>query len=266
MQEAGADIFDLIEVSADMTVILGRTASAPVPMEPDTIALVFGLGTPSHGPTLRILPVRHLADQTEGDDPSGQGVTLLVAPAGYRRLGGRGPDEADRRGYYLSTELRAIVVSLRDCAMTGAARRAYRGAKGVELLCETIRLMDETRAVPLASCCGLSRADATRIIAARRMIDERWREPLNLAAIGRACGLNRAKLTRGFRDMFESSITQAIAERRLSQASRMLLTTDLPIASVGYENGYLNNASFARAFARRYGVPPSDYRAARLAA
>ena len=34
----------------------------------------------------------------------------------------------------------------------------------------------------------------------------------------------------------------------------MLLTTDKPVSSIGYENGYLNNASFARAFSRRFGV------------
>jgi AraC family transcriptional activator of pyochelin receptor len=41
----------------------------------------------------------------------------------------------------------------------------------------------------------------------------------------------------------------------------MLRTTDLPVSSIGYENGYLNNASFARAFSRRFGLSPSDFRA-----
>ena len=98
------------------------------------------------------------------------------------------------------------------------------------------------------------------------MIDERWSEKLTLDKIARACGLNRAKLTRGFRDMFSCSIAEAIAEQRLSQAKRMLMTTNLPISSIGYENGYLNNASFARAFGRRFGVSPSDFRACQFAA
>ncbi len=66
--------------------------------------------------------------------------------------------------------------------------------------------------------------------------------------------------------MFRCSIGEALAEQRLSQASRMLLTTDLPVSSVGYENGYLNNASFARAFGRRFGKSPSDFRIDQAAA
>ncbi len=93
------------------------------------------------------------------------------------------------------------------------------------------------------------------------MIDDRWNEKLTLDAIARACGLNRAKLTRGFREMFNCSIAEALAERRLLEARRLLLTTDLPVSSIGYESGYLNNASFSRAFSRHFGHSPSDYRA-----
>jgi AraC family transcriptional activator of pyochelin receptor len=46
----------------------------------------------------------------------------------------------------------------------------------------------------------------------------------------------------------------------------MLLTTDLPVSSVGYESGYMNNASFSRAFGRRFGRSPTDFRSAPLAA
>jgi AraC family transcriptional regulator, transcriptional activator of the genes for pyochelin and ferripyochelin receptors len=261
-----AEPVEVIEVSPEMTVMLGRAAQLPAPPAEGAVVLLFGLGTASHVPTLRILAARDLAALALEDDPAGQVVALLLAGPALLRLGGRAPGEADARGYHLASELRAIAVALRDCPMGGEARRVYRAAKGIELLCETIRLMEAAGVVPLASGGGLSLADATRILAARRMIDERWSEPLSLQAIGRACGLNRAKLTRGFRDMFDVSIAKAIAERRLSQAGRMLLTTDLPVSSIGYENGYLNNASFARAFARRYGVAPSNYRAARLAA
>jgi AraC family transcriptional activator of pyochelin receptor len=46
----------------------------------------------------------------------------------------------------------------------------------------------------------------------------------------------------------------------------MLLATDLPVSSVGYACGYLSNASFTRAFSRRYGVVPSRLRAEEMAA
>ena len=59
-----------------------------------------------------------------------------------------------------------------------------------------------------------------------------------------------------------------IAEQdlKLRGAGEMLRSTDLPVSSIGYRCGYLNNASFTRAFSRHYGVAPTQYRAHRLAA
>ena len=141
-----------------------------------------------------------------------------------------------------------------------------RSAKAIELLCETWAALDAGGLIPVAGDSDLSQADSRRLLEARRLIDEQWGRKLSLHDIAACCGLNREKLTRGFRKMFDCSVAEALAERRLSEASRMLVTTDLPVSSIGYENGYLNNASFARAFGRRFGLSPSDYRAARVAA
>ena len=46
----------------------------------------------------------------------------------------------------------------------------------------------------------------------------------------------------------------------LAEARRMLLATDLPVASVAYRCSYQNNAAFTRAFNRRFGVPPTALR------
>ncbi|MDO9369389.1 MAG: AraC family transcriptional regulator, partial [Sphingopyxis sp.] len=142
----------------------------------------------------------------------------------------------------------------------------YRGAKSLELLCETMRLDLDDILLPHGQGAGLTVADSERLLAARRVIEERWSEKLTIEGIARLCGLNRGKLTRGFRDLFDCSIADAIAEQRLGHAGNMLVVTDLPISSIGYRCGYLNNASFTRAFARHFGVAPTRYRAARLAA
>jgi AraC family transcriptional regulator, transcriptional activator of the genes for pyochelin and ferripyochelin receptors len=145
-------------------------------------------------------------------------------------------------------------------------RDTLRLAKSIELLCATFDSIARDALVPADADGALGELDARRIVAARRMIDEQWREKLTLDTIARACGINRAKLTRGFRSMFDMTIADAIAERRLGGAGQMLRSTDLPVASIGYACGYLNNAAFTRAFSRRFGVAPTQYRAHRLAA
>lgn len=253
-----AGTIEWIEVSPEMTAILGRGPFAGAPLPPAPVLLSFELGGAGAQPAVRIG-----GDGAGGDSDR---LFLVVAHSALLRLGGRLASPADRIGYHLPSELRAIALALRDCPLRGESRNVYRLAKSIELLCETIRLQREGAMAPLAGEGGLSVADTNRLMAARRMIDERWQEKLTLPAIARACGLNRAKLTGGFRDLFGCTIAEALAERRLAQAGRMLLTTDQPISSIGYANGYLNNASFARAFSRRYGVTPSGFRACGVAA
>jgi AraC family transcriptional activator of pyochelin receptor len=249
-----------IEVSPEMTAMIGRgpfSGTAPLPTDP--MIFCFDFGAAGAQPSVRI-------GASVGDDDDTDLLFLFVARAALLRVGGRNPDATDGIGYHLPTELRTIALALRDCPMTGEGRTVYRLAKSLELLCETVRMQRDETLVPLAGDGLLSFADTSRLIVARRLIDERWNEKLTLDAIARACGLNRAKLTGGFRLLFGCTIAEALAERRLSHAGRMLLTTDKQVSSIGYANGYLNNASFARAFSRRFGVSPSDYRACGAAA
>ncbi|HWE46536.1 MAG TPA: AraC family transcriptional regulator [Caulobacteraceae bacterium] len=255
---------DFVEVSTEMTTLLGPCPVVQPPIPHAPIALVFHLGDTDEPPRLHLDLSPDLAElrRAAGDAR----IVFLVSRAAVLRIGGKSLVGSNGADFHLSSELRAIALALRDADTPVEARATYRLAKSIELLCETIRQFDMGVIVPLVVDAELSLADTRRILQARRVIDERWNEKLTLDAIARACGLNRAKLTRGFREMFDCSVAEAIAERRLSQASRLLLTTDLPVSSVGYEAGYLNNASFARAFGRHFGRSPSDYRAGALVA
>jgi len=248
-----------IQVSPEMTAVIGRGDVAGAPLPPDPLLLCFELSGAGGHAAVRI----GAEGGPQGDDADR--LRLFVARAAWLRLGGPEPEAVTCGAYHLPSDLRAIVLALSDCTREGEPRNVYRLAKSIELLCDTLRALREETLLPLVAGGGLSSSDWNRIVGARRMIDERWHEKLTLETIARACGLNRDKLTRGFRIMYDCSIAEALAARRLRQAGLMLRTTDKPVSSIGYANGYLNNASFARAFGRHYGVSPSDYRAARMA-
>lgn len=252
-----------IIVSHEMTVVRGRGVLRPIAIPPGALALVFDMGAAS--PSLTCVGADHV-DQAMSNG-EGARVALLLAPAVVDRIGGRfQPDAQTADIYYLPSELRAIALAVRDCERSGEAAEIYLAAKSIELIYETWTLLDGGNLTPMVFGADLSEADCRRIAAARRLVETRWREKLSLDTVAAECGLNREKLTRGFRQMFACSVTEALAEHRLTQASRMLLTTDLPVSCVGYENGYSNNASFTRAFGRRFGASPSDFRARHLAA
>jgi AraC family transcriptional activator of pyochelin receptor len=252
-----------IKVSDEMTVVVGQPQAVIIPER--AVALAYTLGTIQDSATIAIVDSATVPALMDNHGP-GTRIVLLVDAAVITRMERAMPITGAVEMLHMPSELRTIALALRDCDVPREAGDLYRSAKAVELLCETLRLRAAALLQPLAAHGALSRAHSLRIMAARRLIDERWSEKLSLEKIATSCGLNRESLTRGFREMFKCSIAEALAERRLGEASRMLLTTDLPVSSIGYENGYGNNASFARAFGRRFGLSPSDYRAQRLAA
>jgi AraC family transcriptional regulator, transcriptional activator of the genes for pyochelin and ferripyochelin receptors len=255
---------ETILVSPEMTTLIGHGTVDRRSLPQDPLILVFALGGVGQRATLRLADI---ATEELGSAPEGpSSLTFAVEHAAVERLFGWRAGASHDQRFHITSTMREIALTLRDCALAGEARTAYRLAKSIELLCVAAEALRDGTLVPVADDGALSLGDASRVVAARRMIDERWTEKLTLCEIARACGINRGKLTRGFRELYRCSITEAIAERRLVEASRRLLTTDLPVSTIGYQTGYLNNASFARAFGRRFGRSPSDYRADRMAA
>ena len=253
-----------VVVSPEMTILRGRGPLPPGPIPTGALAVAFDMGP--NRPSLAVVGAQRVPALLSQPEASVR-VIALMAPEVVRRLGGSFiPTPETEHAFHLPCELRGVALSIRDYTRTGQAAEIYLSAKSIALVYETWAMLDEDGLTPMALCSDLSQADCDKIVAARRLIEDRWHEKLSLNQLAAACGLNREKLTRGFREMFACSVGEALAEQRLKQASRMLLTTDLPVSSVGFENGYLNNASFTRAFGRRFGVSPSDFRARRLAA
>ena len=239
-----------IEVSPEMLAFVGDGAVTP-DWPTDWLVLYFdGLAGP--------------ATVMSGGACDHAELVFAIAPGACERLFGAVPSPGC--SWHLPSELRAIALAVRDCPLSEPARSTLRLAKSIELLCAVMTRLADDALVPADGGGSLSARDAELVIAARRLIDERWREKLTLDAIARAAGLNRAKLTRGFRVLFDCSVADALAENRLGGARRMLRETDLPVASIGYACGYRNNASFTRAFSRRYGMPPTRLRDAEMAA
>ena len=194
---------------------------------------------------------------------SDRGLDMVVTEAACRRLFG-GAIESGR--WHLSVPLRSITIAIRDAEGLGDVGHVLRLAKSMELLCCAAAHLRARSLLPADGSGVLSRDDAVRIAAARQLIDERFHEKLTLETIARSCGLNRAKLTRDFRATFSCTVADAIQETRLASARQMLLGTSLPVSVVGFRCGYQSNASFTRAFSRRFGRAPTQLRNERIAA
>jgi AraC family transcriptional activator of pyochelin receptor len=253
---------EAIEVSPEMVALLGAGGREGVKLPECSAALILTLGT---APSVRIAFDAIHSPSIEA--PAGASVlTLIVMRSALDRLFGWCPLADDGAMLHLNAEIRSIAAALTDCSRNDGSRTPYLLAKSIELLCEIVTAVQQGALVPVAPVGTLSQLDSRRLIEARRIIDEHWSEKLTLGQIARRSGLNRTKLAKGFRALYHCSVSEALSEKRLAEARRQLQSTDLPVGIIGYRSGYLNNASFARAFGRRFGVSPSDFRAWGVAA
>jgi AraC family transcriptional regulator, transcriptional activator of the genes for pyochelin and ferripyochelin receptors len=251
---------ETIQVSAEMLALVGKGLAGGQPWPTNPVAFVIDVSGFREPPTFKFLAHPQIEQLSENADL--QRLIFLVASEACDRLRGETFSLEDGRSYLLTAELRAIGLSIRDCALPEAAALPYRLAKCIELFCEIIEADRHSTLIPVVGeiGCTLASSDVGRVAAAKLIIDERWNEPLTLEQIARECGINRSKLSRGFRELYGTSVADALSERRLEQARKSLLVTDLPVGLIGYRSGYQNNASFTRAFGRRFGVSPSELR------
>lgn len=260
----GGGQMEAIDVSPEMLALVGTgdVGSHRWPSDPVALEIHFGdCRTPA---CLRYLdrPTPELL-KGRGAEPR---LVQLVSRSACTRLLGKALDWEDGAIRYLPSALQAIVLAIRDCRLSLAAAEPYRLAKNIEFFCE---LMEAHRSGALGEAApppGLTTTDRERIAVARQLVDQQWNEKLTLELIARECGINRSKLARGFRELYGCTVSEALAERRLAEARQQLIATDLPVALIGYRNGYQNNAAFTRAFGRRYGLSPSTFRSMGVAA
>ncbi len=91
-------------------------------------------------------------------------------------------------------------------------------------------------------------------------IEERYREPISLKDVARAVGLTPGHLTTLVRRKTGRTVLEWIIERRMAEARRLLVETDLSVEEVGRGVGYGDAGYFARAFRRAHGATPLGWR------
>lgn len=92
------------------------------------------------------------------------------------------------------------------------------------------------------------------------VIEAQFHETLSLENVAEAVHLSPAHLTTRVRRATGRTVNTWIAERRMAEARRLLLQTDLYIADVAAASGYADPAYFARQFRRRHNLSPLHYR------
>lgn len=187
-------------------------------------------------------------------------IQLSVARADLeQRLGGSIPEPATLMQLLESSQMgKALKAQMHLTArfMAGAteAERAF--------------MLDQLMQLALFTCETATEAFAERspahsdlFLSALQLIEQNISRPgFDARALQAQLGCSRATLYRAFAEV-GTSVSNTITELRIARAKAMLARSpDMPVGHVAARSGWYDNASFARAFRRREGMSPREFR------
>jgi AraC-like DNA-binding protein len=167
------------------------------------------------------------------------------ASAGAQRLN---VSAAERPSW--SERFRTLELELRE------RRDGYREAVVAHL---TLLLVDVARLA--ADVVGdLMLKDEPLLAEVFRVIEASYQEPISLRDVAIAVNLSPGHLTTVVRQKTGRTVQEWIAERRMAQARRLLVETDLTVAEVGRRAGYADPVYFSRCFRRAHATTALRWR------
>lgn len=99
-----------------------------------------------------------------------------------------------------------------------------------------------------------------RLARALRYIHQNAEQEMDIQELARVAGMSRTSFAVQFRDAMGTTPAAYVAEWRLLKARRLLIGSDIPLAQLPDRVGYSTDASFARAYRRRFSESPATTR------
>lgn len=91
-------------------------------------------------------------------------------------------------------------------------------------------------------------------------MEDHLTEPLNLEILAEESGYSKYHLHRMFTGVVGMPVHSYLQRRRLTEAARMLIFTDMPILDIALQAGYGTQQSFSKAFKEQFRHSPKAFR------
>jgi len=92
------------------------------------------------------------------------------------------------------------------------------------------------------------------------VMEQNFAYNLKLEEFARLCHMSLSTFKKSFKEYYHTTPAVWLRERKLDRALHQLLTSDLRISQVSFENGFEDTSHFIRVFKQKYGLTPLQYR------
>jgi AraC-like DNA-binding protein len=106
----------------------------------------------------------------------------------------------------------------------------------------------------------ISDYEKQQLLQVRSLLEQELTKHYSLYELARKAGLNRFKLTYGFRLLYGNSIYRYLKEKRMARAIELLYFEEMAVKEVSYACGFTNPHNFSTAFRQFYGCTPLEFR------
>lgn len=124
---------------------------------------------------------------------------------------------------------------------------------------ESILLLNQTQDAPAIQQI-LSSLFSPTVYSIKQIINSHIFSDLAIEDIAQLCNLSLSSFKREFRKIYNDSPANYIKNRKLEQASELLLISDQRISDIAYDCGFNDLAHFSKSFLAKFKMSPSNYR------
>jgi len=152
-----------------------------------------------------------------------------------------------------SPNFEAFIRSIVEPTVSDGVRSSYLRAKFGEMLCHISSSSNHLS----ANDEDIHHFEVMRLAKAKQFLDENISGKYDINDVARHIGLNKSRLSTGFKNRYRVSIRDYRLELRLGRAYALLSQTSMSIEQISIRCGYQNVGNFSRAFKSRFGSSPS---------
>jgi AraC-like DNA-binding protein len=163
--------------------------------------------------------------------------------------------------YKLCCKSQLILQEIEYSSYTGAFKNLFIQTKAIELLLINLNYINNIIDNKCYGCKFLNQPlEKDKIVKAKEIIDLHQGTYPSIAVLSLWVGINQCYLKKGFKELFNQTISEYIGELKLTKAKHLLLTSDTSIQEIAHKLGYSNSSNFSNAFKNQLGVSPIEFR------